>query len=207
MSRKNSEFIAHEMREANLGSFPLSPGIMTGHYLVADLYWYYRQDLLKELTIPEVFGTNNPEPYKLTIPKGHRSLTSPEGLNNSVWKSFLDKVFLTHPDINKVEKVRSLISVNANSDKTNLEKRITGEKSKIAQGDVAPSLLRAFVFEGRFPFKENEFFIWLFAEMAQEIIATSQGNFTESWSNGLQGLVLMWNAKFPDNPFIPKDQL
>ncbi len=206
MSEQNKR-IAEEMRQASYYSFPLSPGTMEGHYNVADLYWHFRQPLILGKTIEQIFETNDPKPIKLVVPQGHTSLTYTDGVNNTVWERFISNAFISHPKIDPVEKVRGLITVNASSDVKNFEKRLAGEKSKIALGGIAPSLLRAFVFEEKFPLNDNAFFCWLFSHMAEQIVGAHHGKFKESWSSGLQGLVLMWNAKFPNDPFIPDSKV
>lgn len=195
--------IPKEMREASIGSFPLSPATMEGHYLVCDLYWYFRQSLLGDTTIEEVFGTKKPEPPKIVIPAGHIPISKPGGVNSTVWEKILDVTFKSRPQINPEAKVQQLVSVNAKSDTYNFEARLSGQKSRIAHGAVAPSLLRAFVFEGRFPYRDNQFFQWLIAEMAGQVTQAYDGNFDELWNDGLKGLVLLWNAKFPGESFIP----
>ena len=55
MSGKDILNLADEMRQASLGSFPLSPGIMAGHIAVADLYSRYRRDEFKGKKIEDVF--------------------------------------------------------------------------------------------------------------------------------------------------------
>jgi len=86
LTAERHEFIAEEMRSASRGSFPLSPRIMDGHYLTAHLYWHYRRDLLSERSIIDIFGTREPEPPKLQLPKGHIPIFSLDGLNERVWE-------------------------------------------------------------------------------------------------------------------------
>lgn len=202
-NNESISFIPTEMREASQGSFPLSPGVMGGHYAVSDLYWHNRSDILRFLTIEEVFGTANPEPPTITIPKNHTRLSSPQGLNSSVWNTFLRTSFEDRPNIDSQKRVRDLISINAHADASHFAARMRGEKSKVIHGKPAPSILRAFVFENRHPYQNNEFFQWLVAEMAREIVSENQNNFDSAWSSGLKGLVLMWNAHFPEEAFIP----
>lgn len=195
-------FIPQEMREASLGSFPLSPGTMEGHDLIAGLYWFYRRDVLRKKTVHEVFGEGDPAPPKLVIPEGHRIIGNIDGLNTTVWKRFLSASFTERPSVNQTLNVRSLIAVNASSDRLHFERRLSGQRSKVIPGGPAPSLLRAFVFENKFPYQENEFYTWLILEMAKHITEAHKGNFARSWSSGLQALSIMWNATFPDTQFV-----
>ncbi len=192
--------IPEEMREASLGSFPISPGVYSGHTATALLYWHYRQPILEKHTIEEIFGTESPEPPRLEIPPGHRNV-SPSGLSSTVWNTFLDTSFNARPKVNKSSEIRTLIQINASSDQRNFDQRIAGGKSRIVGDEPNPSLLRAFAIEQRFPI-QNNFFTWLMSEIVHDIKNAENKGFKESWSKELQGLVLMWNAQFPDDPFI-----
>lgn len=197
--------IAQEMREASRGSFPLSPGTMDGHYAVSRLYWHYRQDTLTHATVSSVFGIQNPDPPVLRLPAGHQHF-SIDGLNRSVWKDVLQTAFVTKPKVDFESDVQLLLSKNAASDVTNFSKRLRGEKAQIATPDtrLTPSLVRGFLYENKFP-EKNEFFSWLFDQMRREVASASKEGFNESWSKSLGTLVDTWNKHFQDNPFIPSE--
>lgn len=202
--------IPDEMRRASLNSFIVSPGTMRGHKATSNGYWYYRQDLLRGKTIKQVFGTDDPRPPKLVIPGGHIPLSSIEGLNTSVWEDFLETSFSTRPEVNILQEIRDLITLNAQKDREHFEKRLKGGKSHFIPGQTLPSLLRAICFTDEFK-RENPFVHWddffhlFMAQVATEIFYAAEDNFSAPESKELEGLVLMWNAKFPDEPFIPED--
>ena len=198
-----SQFLAQEMRDASRGSFPLSPGVMDGHYAVANLYWYFRQPLLAKASITGIFGVENPAPPILTLPEGHRAV-SLGGLNGMVWEQFLETVFTKRPRVNAKTEIQALITTNANSDANNFDRRLQGEKSHVVPGDrPVPSLLRSFLYENMFPVR-SQFFSWLFTEMRREAADAAKQNFAAKWSKSLDLLVGTWNTQFPHNPFIPK---
>lgn len=205
MSEIDLHLIPDEMREADLASFPYSPGIMDGHYIFSQLYWFKRQALLKNESRMSVFKTNTPEPPRLQIPGGHIKIHSTDGLNQLVWNDFLEKSFDSRPTVNHIEQIRSLITVNARADRRHFEQRTAGNKSQIFPGGPAYSILRTGIFENRDYLKDNLFYLWLISETAQQIQEAIGNDFSESWTSELKALVLMWNAKFPDEPFIPKE--
>ncbi|MBP9820169.1 hypothetical protein KBC79_05550 [Candidatus Woesebacteria bacterium] len=205
MNENDLSHIPREMREASFGSFPFSPGMMTGHYTIANLYSFFRRELLSGKTIEQVFGTTDPEPPQLTIPIGHIFLSSTDGVNNSVWRRFLSTTFVEQPDIDPIEQARTLITVNSTSDKKHFEERIAGKKSQFPPSKPSPSLIRAFLFEDKFPIKNNEFFQWLFAQMTWQILEAQANDFNDMWCSSLHGLISFWDTAFPDDPFIPKE--
>lgn len=196
--------LAQEMREASRGSFPLSPATMTGHSIVSRLYSYYRRDTFLDKSIPDIFGIVTPDPPRLQLPPGHRTMDV-DALNRSVWQDFLDTLFARKPYVDPTLEIRSLIGVNASSDSMNFADRLQGRRSRIAiSGNSAPSLLRAFLYEHEFP-EKNEFFSWLFEEMRFEVAAAEHLGFSEDWSKSLQTLINTWNRQFPGNPFVVSD--
>lgn len=199
---KYHQFIAEEMRQASRGSFPLSPGIMTGHYVTARLYWHFRRDVLGGQSVKGIFGKEEPSPPVLRLPAGHRHV-SIEGLNETVWQDFLETAFTKRPVVDPLQEMRTLISVNALSDTANFDRRLNGEKSHIVNGNTpVPSLLRAFMYEDAFP-ERTPFFEWVLDGMRIETSIATHTGFTDSWSESLGKLVTTWNNRFPDNPFIP----
>lgn len=195
-------FISDEMRAAALGSFPLSPGIRSGHTAVALLYWSYRGVLLRDRTVEEIFDTTTPEPPKLVIPEGHIPLTAIQGLNQSVWEEFLRISFKDRPPVDDSQQLRHLISENARVDKNKFENRLKGQTSKVVNGQVRPSLLRAFTIENTFPI-QNAFFEWLLSRLLLEMTVAHEQQFKQPWTSSLKSIVELWNKTFPNNPFFP----
>ena len=120
----------------------------------------------------------------------------------NVWRMFILSAFGEQPEIDTTKQVRRLISANAEVDKRNFHQRIAGKRSRVAQGGLAPSLLRAFAFEDRFPIK-NGFFKEILLKMAVEMTNAQENNFQDEWSLDLGMLVSLWNVTYPSEPFIP----
>lgn len=196
------QLIPQEMREASRGSFPLSPGVMSGHYNCSRLYWYFRRDVLATETVFEVFGEQEPAPPIMEMPAGHVP-RNVDGLNLSIWKDFLNNSFSARPEVDHKKEIRDLVTSNATSDNRYFEQRLNGQWSQIIGIETPPSLLRAFLYEGRFP-DQNEFFDWVFAQMREQVALAQDTGFTEEWSKNLGTLFETWSKHFKE-PFVPQE--
>lgn len=198
-----SQFIAEEMRAASAGSFPLSPGTMTGHYTTARLYWHYRQDILLKHTVHDIFGVDEPNPPALRAPDGHRTVHV-DGLNHQIWSHFLTGFGVKH-DIDAQSEIRTLMQISAASDVANFQNRLEGKKSRLvvgSDGNPVPSLLRAFMYEDAFP-HNFPFFQWMFGQMRAEADSIVASGFKGTCGESLRQLMVKWSAKYPDIPFEP----
>lgn len=188
-------------------SYLLSPQYEDGHGHVGVIYGRWLEDRgLKQLSrYTEILRAPSISPPDSDIK--HQSIKRadlPE-LIDSHWRTFMRGLADSQADID--EEFLDLVNFTASMDLKFFAKRMSGKGVKAATGsDPAPSLLRAYVFENRFPNPHDEasiFYNYLLEKMAwtvAEMLAQYMPH-----RPALRQVVRLWQANFEGAPFIPED--
>ena len=176
-----------------IGSFPLSPQQISGHYLVFELassYYHLHQ--------PEILGTaaQTPPAPHLDIPKWHISLSNPQSTAESIWETFINKLANQNPTPPQ-PTLESLFGFLARTDENFYENRV---KRHAPVPEM--SHLRRYFIHQELPAK-NGFYSWLKAlgsdhlQKHKDVLLSLRHNpnsATQSWQKDVANYINFWES-------------
>ncbi len=183
-----------------IGSFPLSPQQISGHYLVFDLAAHYYRHHQPEIIAA---AAKNPPAPHLDIPKWHIPLPSPQGTAESIWGTFMSKLANPTPDAPE-PPLESLFAFLARTDQTFYDAHI---KRHAPQHHM--SHLRRYFVHGELP-AQNKFYDWLKTYGSEYLsqhkskllsLAVHPDTAAPRWQQDISTYIKFWDQHFIDEFF------
>ncbi len=198
---RNELTLSRHVRRVFRGSFLLSAGEDEGHIDISKLLAVFLGLKSRGIrTRADIFGVDEPSLEVINMPNNHIEI-SPEKWheeNLRIWHLFLDNLSGEYNVIPQII-VRNLVELNAKTDTKYFGRRLDGKGVPLSR-EVAPSLLRLFIVEEKFPYIHDQFYAQLVKDMNNEIRRAITNSYTDT--PHLSELVKQWNEYYEETPFM-----